>query len=311
MKAYSIFDDYPVEAVEILRKSGIEVTVHPKGKSRPDDASMEEILMNFDIVIIGTSQKLTEGILSKVTTPKIIATASTGRDHIKIPKDKTHLFTVINTPKANAQSVAEYTMGSALCCVKRLNEGAILYKQKKDNKHLFQKPDDLRGKTIGVVGAGNVSRKIMEYAQFFGMNIICWTAHPSKHDDLSAIGVRFVLLEELASRSDVVSVNLPNNADTIRIINADFVARMKKNSIFICVSRLETIDWRALLAKAERYKEFYVCLDIDIDNDVVENISNASNIQVTPHIAGGTIETRKRMFLDVASQVVEIFSRMK
>ncbi len=306
MRAYSIFDDYPKEAVELLNEVGVNVTVHPLGVPRPSEITMKDILLDYDIVIIGTSQKLSENMMSEVASHKIIATASVGTDHIKIPTGKEKFFTVLNTPKANAQSVAEYTIGCALNCVKRMNEGKELYEQKKDNKQLIKKPEDLYGKTIGIVGAGLISQKIMEYARFFGMKVVCWTAHPENHSELISLGVRFVELDELAKVSNVVSVNLPNNADTVNFINADFIDKMKNDSILISVSRLDTIDWRTLLKKAELNKNFYVNLDIDLDNDVAESLSSNNNVQITPHIAGGTIETRKRMFLEIASRIVEM-----
>lgn len=308
MKLYTIFDDFPDEAVEELKSAGIQVTVHPTGVPRPNADEMSAIVREYDIVIIGTSQKLTEEMLSGVDSPRMIGTASVGTDHIQIPEGKEKLFTVFNTPFANGQSVAEYTMGCALSCIKRMREGNQLYLEKKNNKQLHQKPEDLRGKTMGVVGAGHISRKIMEYAAIFGMQILCWTAHPERHSALLEKGVQFVLLEELARSADVVSVNLPNNAGTKNIIDSAFVDGMKENAVFISVSRLATVDWEALLRRAERERGFYVCLDIDMDERVAEEMPDLPNVMITPHIAGGTVETRRRMFMEVASQIAEAVS---
>ena len=87
---------------------------------------MKEILGEYDCVIIGTSQKIGEDDFDAVNSPRIIATASAGTDHIKVPEAKKDLITVINTPGANAVAVAEYTLGCALSCVKRLDEGSRL-----------------------------------------------------------------------------------------------------------------------------------------------------------------------------------------
>ena len=213
---------------------------------------------------------------------------------------------IINTPKANAQSVAEYTMGCALSCVKRLYEGDSLYRNRKDNKSLSRKPEDLSGKTIGVIGAGNISVRIMEYARFMGMNILCWTRNPEKHKELCDLGVRFVSIEELAEISDVISVNLPNNADTKGLISKSLIELMKNTCIFISVSRLATIDVNALFEKSVNNKSFYTCLDLDVDEAVVSIIPEQHNVLVTPHIAGGTIETRKRMFHETAIAIARI-----
>ena len=119
MKAYSVFDDFPKEAVETLVSAGFEVFVHPLGVSRPSEAQMKAILEEYYCVIIGTSQLITEDMFEIITEPRIIGTASVGIDHIHIPADKRALVKIINTPKANAQSVAEYTMGCALAACKR------------------------------------------------------------------------------------------------------------------------------------------------------------------------------------------------
>lgn len=302
IKAYSIFDDFGEEPAAVIRSAGIELMVHPLGVPRPDSSQMKTILSEYDIVIIGTSQKITEDMFDTITTPRIIATASVGVDHIRIPEEKKSLVKIINTPKANAQSVAEYTIACMLSCCKRLAEGDRVYREGKNNKALLRKPEDLAGKTIGVVGAGNIAVRIMEFAQFFGMNILCWTRDPSHHADLTAKGVRFVSLEELAAASDYISVNLPNNAGTKNIISAGLVEKMKPEAVFVTISRLDTVDMQALLKKATENRTFYLCADIDPDPEVaaLAAADHAPNILITPHIAGGTVETRKRMFLEVA-----------
>lgn len=307
MRAYSIFDDFGEEPAYILRNAGVELTLHPEGFPRPDDNEMKCILEKYDCVIIGTSQKVKEDIFQNISCYKIIATASVGLDHIAVPKDKKNLIRIFNTPEANAQSVAEFTMGAALSCCKRLFEGTMLYAQGKNNRNLSSKPEDLFGKTIGVVGAGNISMRIMEYAAFFGMNVVCWTAHPKKHFDLLTKGVRFVSLSELTKIADVVSVNLPDNSGTVNKISAEFVEQLKNTAIFISVSRLSTLDYDALFHKAEENPNFYVVLDLDVNNKIVKKLHKYSNgnVIVTPHIGGGTLETRKRMFKEIAVQIAE------
>ena len=140
MKIYTIFDDFDTQAEKNIREAGITLDIHPLGVPRPDSLQMKRILENYDGVIIGTTQKITEDMFYNITTPRIIATASAGLDHIQIPEAKKKLITVINTPKANAQSVAEYTIGCALTCCKRLAEGRTLYAAGIDNKKLSKKP---------------------------------------------------------------------------------------------------------------------------------------------------------------------------
>ena len=107
--------------------------------------------------------------------------------------------------------------------------------------------------------------------------------------------------------SDYISVNLPNTPDTAGIISAELVGQMKDTAIFISVSRVETVDLDALLKKAEANPGFYLCLDVDVRGDIVARVPDIPNVLITPHIAGGTIETRKRMFLELAKEITNIF----
>ena len=308
MKAYSIFDDYTREAVETLEKAGVSVTVHPYGVPRPDHDQMQKILEKYEIVIIGTSQKITEDMFEGINSPRIIATASVGTDHIRIPVRLLKQSHILNTPKANAQSVAEYTMGCALACCKRLSEGKALYREGRGNKELYCKPEDLYGKIMGVIGAGNISAKIMDYAKMMGMKVICWTRNPNQHRELTERGVEFYDLDRLLSEADYISVNLPKNAGTKNLISKDRVALMKSTAVFISVSRLDTIDVEALLCRANNERSFYVCLDLDVDEKVVARLEDRSNVIVTPHIAGGTVQTRKRMFLETANRIADLLT---
>lgn len=306
MKAYSIFDDFTEEATKILEESNVDITIHPLGVPRPDSEQMKRILETYDCVIIGTSQKITEDMFENIHEPRIIATASVGLDHICIPKDKRDMIQVINTPKANAKSVAEYTIGCALTCVKRIVEGDSLYRAGKNNKSLYKKPEDLNGKKLGVIGAGNISTEIMRYAGFFGMDIFCWTRNPERHQELANNGIKFLPLEELVGMSDVISFNLPNKPETYGMISRELIDKMKENCIFISVSRKETMDINALFDKAKASSAFYVCLDIDLTDEIVSSVPDKSNVIVTPHIAGGTVETRKRMFKELSEGIVEL-----
>lgn len=306
MRVYSIFDDFTDEASEIVRNAGAALTVHPLGVPRPDHDRMKDILRAYDCVIIGTTQKITPDQFEGIDSPRIIATASVGLDHIQIPEEKKALVTVIHTPKANAQAVAEYTMGCALSCVKRLAEGNRLYREGKNNKALSRKPAELAGKTLGVVGAGNISQRIMDFGGFFGMEVLCWTHNPDRHAALTEKGVRFCTLEELAEKADVLSVNLPNNDGTKGIISESLVGRMKTEAVFISVSRLPTVDARALIERSRAYPNFYTCLDVDLDEDLIRQAGSLENVMITPHIAGGTVETRKRMFRELADSIAHL-----
>ena len=304
MRAYSIFDDFTSEAIKTLEDAGVELTVHPLGVPRPDHDQMKTILEQYDVVIIGTSQKITEDMFANVTGPRIIATASVGLDHIKTPDSKKALCTILNTPNANTQSVAEYNLGAMIAARKRFMEGDQLYSQGLDNKKLVRKPEDIHGATIGFVGAGRISGKTMELLYPFGVNMLCYSDDADMRQYLTdQFGVRFVSLSELAEKSDIISVNVPSTPETYHLISADVIAAMKTDCVFISIAREQVVDIPALIGKANTDQNFYAFLDLDVIPEYVGK-NNHRNVIITPHIAGGTIETRKRMFKEVAEGIV-------
>jgi D-3-phosphoglycerate dehydrogenase len=310
IRAYTIFDDYDDYSAYLIRSSGIQLDIHPSNVPRPSSDEMKAILEDYDCVIVGTSQKITSCMFEKVATPKIIATASVGIDHICIPDNKRNLVKIINTPKANAQSVAEYTIGCALSCIKRLRESTRLYMHGYDNKHLFKKPRELKNSVFGVIGAGLISETIMRHAQFWGANVICWTPHPQFHQNIAKSGVQFVTLKQIFEESDILSVNLPSTPETKELISKTYIELMKNDAIFISISRIDILDFQELFSKALINPTFYICLDIDIVQCVAEIYENNDNIIITPHIAGGTVETRNRMFLEIANQICVISNKV-
>lgn len=310
IEAYSIFDDFPIEAANILTDSGIHLTIHPSGVPRPDAAQMKTILEQHEIVIIGTSQKIYEDMFENIATPRIIGTASVGIDHIHVPADKTGFVTILNTPAANAPSVAEYIVGALLMTRHRIMEGSELYAEGKDNKKLIRKPEDIHGMTMGFVGAGRISTKVMQLLKPFGLRYICHTDDaPLRQYLIDEYDVQFVSLNELAESADVISVNVPSTETTKGLISNELIDAMKSNATLISISREQVIDIPALLKKAERNQNFYAVLDLDVIPAYIGK-NNRRNVVITPHIAGGTIESRKRMFKEVAERIVNQMSNM-
>lgn len=305
MKAYTIFDDFPQSSLDILRKAGINVDVQPKGMERPQDNGLKRLLDDYDIIFISTAQKMPEKMFANVTTPKIIGTASSGIDHIHIPKDKQHLVKVVNATHANRTTVAEHTFALLLALRKQLLEGRKVASEGKSKKEMEGKPVDLLGSTIGVVGAGGIASTILRVAGCFGMKRLCWTLHPAQHMDLKEEGVEFVSLETLFSQSDNISINIPLSDMTRGVVTRELISLMKENAVVTVTSRLEVVDADALFEKSKTCASFSLGIDADAAGikDLWDNGQN--NVIVTPHIAGGTIASRIRLFDECSENVVK------
>lgn len=306
MKAFSIFDDFPMSSVAILEKNGIKVDLLPKGQERPSGAALEELLRQYDIVFISTAQKMPEEMFKDITTPRIIGTASSGTDHIHIPAEKSDFIKVANATHANRSTVTEHTFGLILTLRKQLIEGRRTALQGKTKKQMSAKPIDLLGATMGVVGAGGIASTVLRMAKCFGMKCLCWTLHPEAHADLKAEGVEFVSIEKLMKESDIVSVNIPLSDKTRNVVSADKVALLKNNAVFVTTSRIEVTDKEALFAKAKENPSFGLGMDVDATDVQGLWTNEMDNVIVTPHIGGGTIESRIRLFNECAENVIAL-----
>ena len=305
MKAFSVFDDFPQSSVSILQSKEISIDLLPKGQERPAGKDLKSIFDRYDIIFISTAQKMPEEMFKDVTSPKIIGTASSGTDHIHIPADKLHLVKVANATYANRSTVTEHTFALILTLRKRLIEGRRVASEGKSKKIMTSKPIDLMGSTIGVIGAGGIASTVLRIANCWGMKCLCWTLHPENHSNLNMEGVQFVDIESLLRQSDVISVNIPLSEQTHNLISSERVAMLKDNAVFVTTSRIDVTDKEALFAKARHCKEFGLGVDVDALDVMGLWTPDMDNVIVTPHIGGGTIESRIRLFDECTENVVK------
>lgn len=305
MRAYTIFDDFPQSSIDILNKVGIEVDILPKGKERPQGEELKHLLDSYDIIFISTAQKMSEEMFKDVKTPKIIGTASSGTDHIHVPYDKKDLVKVVNAKYANRTTVTEHTFALLLALRKQLIEGRSVAFDGKSKKVMVGKSVDLLGATMGVVGAGAIASTILRLAGYFGMKRLCWTLNPDNHKDLAAEGVEFVDLKTLFSQSDNISINIPLSDKTQRIVTNEHISLLKDSATVIVTSRLEVVDIESLFVKAKNNPSFSLGIDADAADIKKMWSKDQNNIIVTPHIAGGTIASRIRLFDECSENVVK------
>ena len=143
----------------------------------------------------------------------------------------------------------------------------------------------------------------MKLLSVFGTKFLCYTLHPENHKNLAdKYNLKFVTSNELAQQSDIISINVPLSESTQNLISAEIISKMKENCVVVSVARDKVIDISALIEKATANQNFYAILDLDVIPDYIGK-NNNRNIVITPHIAGGTIETRKRMFNEIAQAI--------
>ena len=304
LKAYSVFKDLDKKACEILTNAGIQLYISNQ-EERPNKEELIRLLNDYDIVIIGVREKLTEDMLKGLSKKKIIATLSIGVDHIDKCFFESDLIRIINCQTSNVISVAEHIFALILGLKKRIIEANEISIKGGTKRDLSARSNDISNSTIGIIGAGKISREVIKIAKVFNMKIYCNTLNPEKHKDLLQQGVKFLDLESLLTKSDIITVNIPLNEENKNLISKDKIGLMKKTATFINTSRAEIVDMDELIKYADENKTFNVGLDIDAENYKALLETKRNNVIVTPHIAGVTKEAIKRMDVELANNIIE------
>lgn len=203
----------------------------------------------FNAPIISTFiySKLNREALSKFPNLRLVATRSTGYDHIDLDYCKEKNITVTNVPSYGEHAVAEHTFALILTISRK-----IIPTVEKSRRGDFSlnglKGFVLHGKTIGVVGEGKIGKKIIDLALCFGMNILINTSHPGENRE----HVKYVSFEELIKSSDIVTLHVPYTPQTHHLINQKNIENFKKGAIIINTARGPLIETQAILEGLER-----------------------------------------------------------
>ena len=302
LKGYCVISDYSQAAIKMLESIGIDFNVTASDK-RPDEDELKKLVQEYDILIIGAREKMTSAVYNCATKLKILGTLSIGMDHIAKEFLDSKKIKVFNCPKSNVISVAEHTFGLILALQKKITEGNNAVIRGNGRNGINGLSHDLFGKKIGVIGAGKIATEVVNFAKTFHMELLGFTFNPQRHFDLKYKGVKFVELETLLRESDIVSVHLPLSELSERLINAEKINIMKESAIFINTSREQIVDTRYLIEHADKYSNFRVGLDIDVDGleDIVGKYRD--NVLITPHIAGVSLEAIIRMDTELADSI--------
>ncbi len=303
-KALSLISDLSIEAKNILKDNNIELTISDLDNP-PNTQELIALLKEHDILIIGVRTKVSKEILEHIKEPKIIATLSIGLDHIDKEVRESKLIHVLNIKNANTISVAEHIFALILALNKRIYESNnLVLQQKGHKKNLYERPEDVSNKKLGLIGAGNITKEVIKIAKVFNMPISCYTKNPDKHKDLLDYDVVFKTLDEVLKESDIINVSIPLTEGTNNLISKEKIALMKNTATFINTSRTDVVDTKELIEKALKFQTFYVGLDIDLDEHKELLSQYRNNVIVTPHIAGVSRQAIERMDIEIANNIV-------
>jgi D-3-phosphoglycerate dehydrogenase len=275
---------------EIFAKANIETIMLEKYNLQSE---LQAAAADVDGIIV-RSDWITKDIVKAAPLLKIVVRAGAGYDNIDLEACSANDIVVMNTPGQNANAVAELTIGMMLYMAR--------------NSFSQSTGSELRGKKLGIHGYGNVGRRVAALGKAFGMQIVGCDA-PSKLDNMFYDGAKPVAsAADLYSQCDVVSIHIPANAETRKLVNAALLDSMPRNAILINTARKEVIDEEALFDVMQRRTDLRYATDVaPFIHDKIQNVLGIRYFATDKKIGAETEQANFNAGLAAARQMVNFF----
>jgi len=254
-----------------------------------DEAAMLERLRPADILLNSRGHvRVTKEMLSQLPDLKMIAVCGIGYDSIDVTAANQQGIVVSNIPGRTAAIVAEHAFGLMLAVSRRM---ASMTRDVRDCGWSDDLGVSLLGRTVGIVGTGNIGREMIRYCRAFGMKVVAWTFHPDQHL-AQELGFEYVSLENLLQSSDVVSLHVRLSDETRHLIAAPQLQQMKRSAIVINTCRGAVLDASALAEALNAGQLFGAGIDVFDPEPVAATnpLLQCDNVVLTPHSADQTQE---------------------
>lgn len=291
--------DCNLPQVEALRKSGYEIILNPHKRRLTEDEAA--ILFTSDIAgVIAGVEPLTRRVLQGAKNLKVISRCGTGMDNVDLDAAREHNIVVLNTPDAPAQAVAELAVGLMLNVLRAISTQDRAVRAGKWDRPMGRL---LGEQAVGLVGFGRIGRLVAKQVSAFGAKVIA-------HDPfLDKWNTEAVALDELLARADIVSLHAPYNKDNHCLVDADFLRKMKKDSILINTARGELVDEDALLTALKSGHLAGAGLDVYNAEPYTGPLKDLENIVLTAHTGSYARETRQRQEAEAAENLLNALSK--
>lgn len=293
-----IADKFPEKHMQSLKNSGIEVNYQPKLGENDIAGAVGE-----SEFIVVRSTKVNAAAIEAGSNLKIIIRAGAGYNNIDVAAATAKGIAVSNTPGKNSVAVAELAMGLIISLDRKIPDNVKDFNSGVWNKDKYSKADGLFGKTLGIIGVGNIGKEIAKRAQAFGMKVIGYDVFKQE-----GIGVEYIDdVEKLVAQADIITLHVPASPQTKKMFNEKLFGLMKKNAMLINTSRADVIDEDALI---QAVKEKGITAGVDVfsgepegkDGAVTSKLQNIDGIYVTHHIGASTEQAQDA----VAEETVKI-----
>jgi len=295
-----ISDALSPAAVQIFKDRGVEVDFQPNlGK---DKDKLAAAINDFDGLAIRSATKVTPKILEKAKGLKVIGRAGIGVDNVDIPAATAKGIIVMNTPFGNSITTAEHAITLMLALARQIPQADASTQAGKWEKNRFMGVE-ITGKTLGVVGAGNIGSIVCDRAHGLRMKVVAYDPFlsPERARDL---GVEKVDLETLLKRADFITLHTPLTDKTRNILDAKAIAATKKGVRIVNCARGGLVDEQALREALDAGHVSGAAFDVFIEEPATANpLFGHPNVVCTPHLGAATTEAQENVALQIAEQM--------
>jgi D-3-phosphoglycerate dehydrogenase len=301
-----ISDALSPAAVQIFKDRGVEVDFQPNlGK---DKEKLAAAIDGFDGLAIRSATKVTSKLLDQAKGLKVIGRAGIGVDNVDIPAATARGIIVMNTPFGNSITTAEHAITLMLALARQIPEADASTRAGKWEKNRFLGVE-IFGKTLGIIGCGNVGSIVADRAIGLKMKVIAYDPYLSGERAVD-LGVEKVELDELWRRADFITLHTPLTERTRDIVNAQTLAAMKKSVRLINCARGELVDEAALSEALKAGHVAGAAIDVFATEPATSSpLFSLPNVVCTPHLGASTLEAQENVALQVAEQMSEYLLR--
>jgi D-3-phosphoglycerate dehydrogenase len=294
-----IADELSPQAVQQLQVGGAEVL----DRSGIEASQLPEALVGVQGLIVRSRTKVTAELLKAASNLKVVGRAGVGVDNIDLAAAKQAGVVVVNTPVSTSVAVAELTVGLLLALMRELPRADAAMKQGAWIKKELEGAE-LAGKTLGILGVGNIGAQVARRATAFDMRVIGFDPLLDVAT-LSSRGAEPMSLDEVYASADVITLHLPLLPETRGMLNIHTFAKMKRGVYLVCAARGGVIDEADLLTALNSGEVAGAALDVfEKEPPGKSALVDHPRVIATPHIGAQTTEAQSRAALDVAEEVL-------
>jgi D-3-phosphoglycerate dehydrogenase len=313
-------------AIRILTNDGID----DKGKKLLTEAGFDvdstkyaqdklaDVINNYDVLTVRSATKVRKELLDVMQRTKLIVRGGVGLDNIDFHYAESKGIAVRNTPRASSQSVAELVFAHLFSIARMLHDAnrtmpASGLNQFNDLKKKYANGWELRGKTLGLIGFGNIGRATARAALGLGMHVVAYDLFPNAAEiiidlpngESASIIIHPISKEEVLRKSDIISIH---SAGDTEVIGTNEFSLMKKGSVLINCARGGTVNEAALLQALHSGQVAFAGIDV-FEKEPTDNaeLLHHPNVSLSPHIGASTLEAQERIGIEVYEIIRQFF----